>query len=416
MPYKMTFASADPEGALAFSLKYLGASETPQPHTGGNGRCALIKWCTFPGTKPTALGIDYQFHFVKGYHRPNGSMTIDEFEDQMAALHGDFSRADATYDQYMDFHVTLAADDLDVIAAKLVADGVPLLARKSPDGASASIFVEMPHAIVLEIVGPSLSVVTPVAWSRCGAPKRPLQVDVRKARRVVAASARDTSTHAGSHSGGYFGYASEYNFGDGSVHSGVNGGVNGGNGTVAAVRKSPVRPLRAVYASTVPKEAADFVAWAFAGERVRPQSFLDGGNDSCVDAQAVRWTSATSDSSYELVWIHSPKLPQGKLPLDKYEAYLRALHGNLSKNIYDEYMDNHVALIFGDGDDVVRRLDARGVPFFMRGQYGEGADIFVEGPGGQIYELLCLHQTLRSDIPTWNLCGPLLATDTPALA
>eukprot|EP00965_Chrysotila_dentata_P039974 1327813-Pleurochrysis_carterae.AAC.1 len=111
----------------------------------------------------------------------------------------------------------------------------------------------MPHAIVLEIVGPSLSVVTPVAWSRCGAPKRPLQVDVRKARRVVAASARDTSTHAGSHSGGYFGYASEYNFGDGSVHSGVNGGVNGGNGTVAAVRKSPVRPLRAVYASTVPK-------------------------------------------------------------------------------------------------------------------------------------------------------------------
>ena len=41
-PYKMTFASADPIGAQQFAVKYLGAETTPQPHDGGDGRCALI--------------------------------------------------------------------------------------------------------------------------------------------------------------------------------------------------------------------------------------------------------------------------------------------------------------------------------------------------------------------------------------
>ena len=48
--YKMTFASADPAGAQDFAIKYLGAEFTPQPHKGGNGECALVKWVTFPGT------------------------------------------------------------------------------------------------------------------------------------------------------------------------------------------------------------------------------------------------------------------------------------------------------------------------------------------------------------------------------
>ena len=48
--YKMTFASADPAGAQEFAIRYLGAEYTPQPHKGGNGECALVKWVTFPGT------------------------------------------------------------------------------------------------------------------------------------------------------------------------------------------------------------------------------------------------------------------------------------------------------------------------------------------------------------------------------
>ena len=53
----------------------------------------MVKWVEFPHTSTGGYSGLYQMHWVKGYHRPNGTMTIDEFEDAMFALHGNLSNA-----------------------------------------------------------------------------------------------------------------------------------------------------------------------------------------------------------------------------------------------------------------------------------------------------------------------------------
>lgn len=162
-PYKMTFASADPVGAAQFAEKYLGAVSTPQPHKGGDGRCALIKWVYFPNS---ADGEPYQWHFVKGYHRPNGTMTVDAFEDRMARLHGDLGAKDAQYDAFEDFHVTMETSDLDHFATRFVADGVPVLARRNTGRpASFSLFFELPHVVCGSNARPNASA-APRGWLR----------------------------------------------------------------------------------------------------------------------------------------------------------------------------------------------------------------------------------------------------------
>lgn len=197
-------------------------------------------------------------------------------------------------------------------------------------------------------------------------------------------------------------------------------------------------PTRAVYASTAPTEAAAFMSRYFGGDMVaRAQPLPGAGNGTCYLAKTVRWQQQDGGrSAYELTWIHAPRLRQGPLKLRKYEAYLASLHANLSQ--YDEYMDNHgtrppiargtlaragaavltsrvrcparaVALTFDDADPTIDRLRRDGTPFFMRGQYGEFADVFVEGPGGQIYEILAHRQTRVKTLPGWDLCGPLSA-------
>eukprot|EP00966_Prymnesium_polylepis_P171048 3953850-Prymnesium_polylepis.1 len=317
----------------------------------------------------------------------------------MARLHGDLGNA--SYDAFEDFHVTMQTDDLDAFASKFVADGVHVLARRNHNGGGGgggpsafSLFVELPHAIVVELTGPSLTVVTPQPWTRCGAPARPAHVD-RPYAALVARSGAGVRT---------------------------------------------LQPRRAVYASTAPAEAARFVAIYFEGELVAPQptsaaAVAAANGTTCYEMRTVRWSAPSSvgspsdaaapavassadavfssrataspppppvAASYELTWIYSPRLRQGALTLHRYEEYLRALHGNLSVAPYDVYMDNHVAITFDDGDPVVARLQADGKPFFMRGQYGEFADVFIEGPGGQIYEVLARRQTRVKELPGWD--------------
>lgn len=363
-PYKMTYASADPIGARDFAVKYLGAVERKQPHDGGDGECALIKWVAFPGTNG-GHGEPYQMHFVKGYHRPNGTMTIDEFEQQMAALHGSMT----LYDRFIDFHVTMSAHDLDSFAAPMIQDGVPLLARHDPRSGLFSIFVELPHAIVVEIQGRKLTVLKAPEWNRCGLPTR-AAVDTMALGSVLRRAPRPLPT---------------------------------------------LKPVRAVYASTAPEAAAAFMAKYFFGERVVDASALPGpGNGTCYDLQLVRWVNPEQDTPYEMSFIRS-SAPEGKgITLDEYERYLRGLHtddvGKHDKEVgYDEYMDFHVALTFQDGDPIARGLLRDEVPFFLRGQYGQYTDFFIQGPRGQIYEVLAHEQSLIKDVPSWDLCGPIKA-------
>merc|ERR1719506_242588 len=230
-PYKMTFSSAEPEKAQEFVIKYLGATFIQQPFPDANGHCAMIKWVEFrsnvsyelPKSKefPEGKSDVYSIHFVKGYNYRNGSMTIDEFEGQMAALHGKMSR----YDEFMNFHTSFATADLDPIAAALHNDGVPMLVKQNPDG-MYSLFVEAPRAIIFEIVAPKLSVLkVPASSGRCNAPSRPASVDEAAIERIKALGAP----------------------------------------------VPPVWPLRAEYASTKPAEAAQYVATYLQGKVMAPE-------------------------------------------------------------------------------------------------------------------------------------------------
>merc|ERR1719321_2082877 len=99
-------------------------------------------------------------------------MNIEELEQKLKTMHGNFT----TYNEFMDTRVTLEADDLDPIAAKLAHDQQPFLARENIDG-SFSLFMEIPHAIVVEVVAPKLTVLKPSVWSRCDGPLPTVEVD-----------------------------------------------------------------------------------------------------------------------------------------------------------------------------------------------------------------------------------------------
>lgn len=64
-PYKMTFASSDPIGAQAFALTYLNSNYTDQPHEGGDGECAMIKWVYFPNTTEASGRPDVPYEVSK---------------------------------------------------------------------------------------------------------------------------------------------------------------------------------------------------------------------------------------------------------------------------------------------------------------------------------------------------------------
>lgn len=173
-----------------------------------------------------------------------------------------------------------------------------------------------------------------------------------------------------------------------------------------------LRPLRIVYAASDPAAEAAFVAKYFQGERLADPAEAAAANfgdvfQSCYQAEAVRWVSSTG-YAYELWWVHSPQVPDGPegLRLRDYEQYLIDLHGNISHGAYDSYMDNHVCIVMQSADPLVESLQADFTPYFIMGQFGTLADLFIEGPSGQVYEVLSHKETLVSDYPNWNLCQP----------
>jgi len=361
-PYKMTFSSAEPEKAQEFVIKYLGATFIQQPFPDANGHCAMIKWVEFrsnvsyelPKSKefPEGKSDVYSIHFVKGYNYRNGSMTIDEFEGQMAALHGKMSR----YDEFMNFHTSFATADLDPIAAALHNDGVPMLVKQNSDG-MYSLFVEAPRAIIFEIVAPKLSVLkVPASSGRCNAPSRPASVDEVAIEKIKALGAP----------------------------------------------LPPVWPLRAEYASTKPAEAAQYVATYLQGKVMAPEI------NSCGNVYKVRWESPIG-LPYEMWWTHTPELKRkhyGTLSLRDYEKYLVALHRNISNVSYDEYMDFHIGMWYDDGDSFIAQLDADKREYFLKGQAkNHDPDFFVEDGMGQIYEMQSVTQLkTKVPLPEFDLC------------
>merc|ERR1719191_718902 len=350
-PWKMTFASAAPELARDFCMKYLGAEHYYFTFP-GMPSCAELQWVTFPG-KPLEGEVPkpwrktpfrfFQFHFVKHHRRPTGPMTIGELEQKFKSMHGNFT----TYNQFMDTRVTLEADDLDPIAARLVHDKQPFLAKENVDG-SFSLIMEVPHAILVEVVSPKLTVLKPKPWSRCDS-------SLLQAAEV------------------------DWNLVASQLHVGV----------------QDVRPRGFVYASTKPQAAANLHATYFLGQHTENSSLLlERGNGSCFEAQAVEWSQPEGVNKFEFQWVHWPAAPtaSGALKLQDVERYQLQLRSNFSMahaNKWDHYMDFHAGLFIEDCDPVIERLRANGVPHFLTPHFMKFMAVFIQDEGGLVYEVVC---------------------------
>ena len=170
-------------------------------------------------------------------------------------------------------------------------------------------------------------------------------------------------------------------------------------------------PVRAVHASTQPSRDVDHMAYFFDRGRIEntameTEQMFGLGFEICYQAHGVRWHSSEFGSSYEVWWVHSDKVRNGPsdFQLVDYENCLLALHNFSSLKTYDEYMDNHMALIFNVVGPIVSRMQFVGERFFFVGQYGVFADLFVVGPTGQIYEALATKEVIVKDYPVWGLC------------
>ena len=133
--------TADPEAALKFVTTYLSATEKAQPHPGGDGACALVKWALYPGS-------GYQMHFVNTFEKPQGDWTLTEYGDYMDELH----RGVVGLDVFMNNRVKLYFSDLDGVVSRLQEGGEEVRAFPNSDG-TFSVMTLVPTGIIIECVG-----------------------------------------------------------------------------------------------------------------------------------------------------------------------------------------------------------------------------------------------------------------------
>eukprot|EP00937_MAST-01D_sp_MAST-1D-sp2_P004642 g4642.t1 len=366
-PWKATYAAADPVAARDFAVKYLGAREIPQPHHGGNGTCALIKWVEFPQSQPP-----YQLHFVNAFDKRVGNLTLEGFARYIEALSGNISTSN--YSQYMDNHVGLRVDSADPYLARLRADGVPFFTRKqSPHESGCDVFMLVPsNGLVVELKSSQCSNVTHVqGWDFCSA-------SAATAREADAAVARHLPPR--------------------------------NPGAPSAVRETSMVPWKMTYAVTDPDAAADFCV-AHLGARNMAQHVSNG---TCATVRWVSFPNATGGVEYQLHFVHNPHKAAGGMPLRAFERYLVALHGDLraadgprGNGQYDQWMDNHVGLSVPSVAPYIAHFQRAGVPYFTRGQQGDIADVFVEiGASGIIFEFAHKGPDANATALTpWDMCA-----------
>ena len=161
-----------------------------------------------------------------------------------------------------------------------------------------------------------------------------------------------------------------------------------------------------------------------------PQTLPDGDGE-CAE---IAWLSLPGTDfqtgagvDYQLHFVRDEHY-RGARTLAAYEHYLENLRGNISfidNDSYDSYMDNHIGVRYGDVDEVVTKLLADDVPFFTRCNSGpqcfvnatssravamasssQQTDVFMQVPGGIIFELLASSCTVLDSVVLSDLCGP----------
>ena len=148
-----SFASAVPDEASAFCVKFLGAHPL--------NRSMFLAHRDASAANVTGVRFMYgggekshDLYFISDPTKPAGALNATAFASHLHSVH----RFDVqeTWDWFMDWHLCLLVDDLDLILARLLRDGVPLVSRSS-----YSFYVELPHGITLQLLGSKMT----LAWS-----------------------------------------------------------------------------------------------------------------------------------------------------------------------------------------------------------------------------------------------------------
>ena len=171
VPWKMTYATTDPDAAANFTVDVLGAVHIPHAPSLSD-KCGRVRWVEFPAPTSSGGWGGWQMHFVHNPHKIEGKMTLKDFETYFTQLHGNISKADgpkgnADYDMFMDNHAGLLVDDVAPYIARLDALKVDYFTR-GPD--PQDVFVMIPGGIIFELShkGPAktpLPGLTP--WNLC---------------------------------------------------------------------------------------------------------------------------------------------------------------------------------------------------------------------------------------------------------
>ena len=158
--YRYTsFASQSPDAAAKFLIKYMGAT----PIAAVDADAAAVS---------TRLERAVRFVFAEGTQHHDVRLVSDSaapvgamlpIAEYTATLH-DVHRFDVqeTWDWFQDWHLCLTVADIDLIAYRLVQDGIPIVTRSS-----YSFYVEVTPGVTFQILGSKMNLVWSELFSFC---------------------------------------------------------------------------------------------------------------------------------------------------------------------------------------------------------------------------------------------------------
>ena len=95
--------------------------------------------------------------------------------------------------------------------------------------------------------------------------------------------------------------------------------------------------------------------------------------------------SGSDPYPFYVQWLYHPTARKGYMELSGIEEYLEKLHGNLTEDHYDQYMDDHLgmeAVVRGDASfgAFLEGWESGGVEWFHREASWDGVDSFMMAP------------------------------------
>ena len=149
-----SFATAAPREAAAFCETYFNATvlapEQFIAHTNASVR-AVVSGVRFPYDSGKAF---HDVYFVHDSSKRSGALTTGEYMAQLHKVHS--FDVQETWDWFQDWHLCFSAPDVDLVVARLLRDGIPVVTRSS-----FSFYVEVPFGITFQVLGDSMR----LAWS-----------------------------------------------------------------------------------------------------------------------------------------------------------------------------------------------------------------------------------------------------------